>query len=63
MRSNPPIKGHGLLYEGDTRFSMLLDEPVGGCSCGAKPDGFPDVGVNATKRWHRLHKDELRWRS
>lgn len=65
---NPPIRGHHLLHEGATyrRWDHTVPSPtgeiwVGGCECGARPEGFPDnISVNAMKRWHRQHKAELR---
>lgn len=72
MRSNPPIKGHELLLEGHSRPTHHIGGPhagefdgghMGGCRCGAKPDGWPNVSVNYVKAWHRIHKDGLRWRS
>lgn len=67
---NPPIRGHKLLHEGDLRETYNEREdynPIelwsGGCQCGAKPDGWPHVGTNAMKRWHRQHKAELRGES
>ena len=66
-RSNPPIAGHTLLHEGHTGFTYRQDSvgmyakvPWGGCSCGARPAGFPDISINGMKRWHRQHKAELR---
>lgn len=75
MRSNPPIEGHELLFEGRPQavwdatgdwYQRDVNGDIihnGGCRCGAKPDGWPNVSASAVKRWHRLHKDELRWRS
>lgn len=70
MKPNAPIPGHHLLHEGGVfkkhlpwNGSLYQDnEPVltGGCECGAKPPSFPDVSMNAMKRWHRQHKAELR---
>ena len=68
---NPPIPGHHLLHEGhivpihqSLHFPRLTGEEVpgheGGCQCGAKPEGFPNLSVNKMKEWHRLHKEELR---
>jgi hypothetical protein len=59
MKPNPPIKGHRLLYEGAIRRTVSGGHS-GGCRCGAKPDGFPDVSAYAMKRWHRLHKEDFR---
>ena len=61
MRPNPPIKGHELIGEGHRHRGYDVAETahwVWGCRCGARPDPYP--GVNATKRWHRAHKDEIR---
>lgn len=72
MKPNPPIKGHRLHGEGhiwltwtDRYGGELFDEPrqVGGCECGAKPVGYPNVSVVAMKRWHRQHKAVLQWRT
>ncbi len=61
---NPPIPGHHLLDEG-----MVLPNysdrngiigHTGGCRCGAKPPGFPNVSKNQMKAWHRLHKEAIR---
>lgn len=70
---NPPIPGHHLLGEGSIfpvrqtfRFPYSSgDQPVadefnGGCQCGAKPPGFPNLSRNAVKAWHREHKAEIR---
>jgi hypothetical protein len=63
-KMNPPVPGHVLLNEG--RFRKVSNDTLlgwhweGGCECGAKPVGFPDVGVNETKRWHREHKERIR---
>lgn len=71
MNPNPPIRGHKLLYEG---WQRILVNPEtddyypagdprgvgGGCECGLTPPGWPSVGRNETKRWHRTHKAELR---
>ena len=60
MTPNPPIRGHALLFEGGQWRTWTSSQARGGCECGAKPDGFPNVGVNEMKRWHRQHKVELR---
>lgn len=66
---NPPIKGHALLNEGHSvRISnnlMGTDVWSEGCECGAKPAQAQNVwvSINAMKRWHRAHKDELRGQS
>jgi len=66
---NPPIPGHHLLNEGHTfpvrnrDWSTFQEEVVdhnGGCQCGAKPEGFPNVSATKMKEWHRQHKAELR---
>ena len=60
-QTNPPIKGHELIAEGHrTAAYDRLENRVWawGCRCGARPD--PYYGVNATKRWHRAHKAEIR---
>ena len=66
VNPNPPIKGHTLLAEGHS-YQLInpitddyFDEVQGGCWCGAKPDGWPNVSINAVKRWHRQHKAALR---
>jgi hypothetical protein len=58
VKSNPPIKGHRLLYEG--RISYRGVRPAGGCECGAKPDDWPKVSAYSVKQWHREHKAEQR---
>lgn len=69
---NPPIPGHHLLNEGlilpvdhEDRFprASIEEEPrrfSGGCQCGARPDGFPNLSARQMKAWHRQHKEELR---
>jgi hypothetical protein len=64
---NPPIPGHHLLDEGavwpiydDSVHSRGVTGHSGGCQCGAKPPGFPNVSRNAMKEWHRGHKEEIR---
>lgn len=65
MKPNPPIPGHELLYEGHSYRTYGSDEMYngdhdGGCRCGAKPDGWPNLSIGAVKRWHREHKAALR---
>lgn len=63
---NPPIPGHHLIDEGmiypgwDTQPPYALTHHSGGCRCGAKPPGFPNVSKNQMKAWHRLHKEAIR---
>lgn len=62
MKPNPPIKGHHLIAEGHVQKRYLADdsaEQYGGCQCGARPDGWPNVSIGATKRWHRDHKNAV----
>ena len=65
-KTNPPIRGHELIAEGHARRAYNAAEDydltrwVGGCRCGAQPEGFGEISVNAVKRWHRQHKAELR---
>lgn len=35
-------------------------EHSGGCECGARPEGFPNVSRTRMKTWHRQHKADLR---
>lgn len=64
MKSNPPIPGHHLLYEGRVTTvwgSSGRREIHGGCQCGARPEGYLlNVSIRAMKRWHREHKDNVR---
>jgi len=69
VKSNPPIPGHELLYEGHTQPVWNTESPwggdsvkehKGGCRCGAQPPEFPNVSINQMKQWHREHKEELR---
>lgn len=55
---NPPIRGHELIAEG--RNWTESGVVIGGCRCGAQPDGCGHLAINAVKRWHREHKAELR---
>lgn len=63
---NPPIPGHELIDEGmiypgwDPQPPHGLLFHSGGCRCGAKPPGFPNVSKNKMKAWHRLHKEAIR---
>lgn len=61
---NPPIPGHALIGEGLTWPQYDHEGEVvgiaGGCRCGEKPEGFPNLSIYAMKRWHRQHKAELR---
>ena len=63
-RLNPPIPGHHLLDEGSVYpvrdRGWEVTGHTGGCRCGAKPPGFPNVSKNQMKAWHRLHKDAIR---
>lgn len=64
MKPNPPIRGHELMFEGHAqrRWSHSRNEWAwfGGCRCGEKPPGFPNLSTKAVKAWHREHKAELR---
>jgi hypothetical protein len=70
VNPNPPIPGHELLHEGHAVRRMARDgmyvplaQPdafSGGCRCGAKPPGWPNLSTKAVKAWHRAHKAELR---
>jgi hypothetical protein len=59
-KMNPPIPGHELLFEGHTNYVWSSGTHLGGCRCGALPPEFPNLSVNAMKRWHREHKAALR---
>ena len=72
MKSNPPIKGHELLHEGQL-WSDGEGGARGGCKCGAMPPGarsyrvafysshfLQTPSVAAIKRWHREHKEAVR---
>jgi hypothetical protein len=71
VNSNPPIKGHELLFDGDRLLTInpLTDDYYpegdalrwrGGCRCGAKPPQWPNLSIYAMRRWHRHHKAVLR---
>jgi hypothetical protein len=64
---NPPIPGHELLFEGHRHLEVKHEEYtgryLGGCRCGAQPEGWPVVSIYETKKWHRAHKAELRAQS
>lgn len=61
---NPPIPGHHLLDEGMILPNYSVRDGIightGGCRCGAKPPGFPNVSKNQMQKWHRLHKEAIR---
>lgn len=56
-----PIHGHALLHEGHTHRRWKGEEMIVevGCECGARPDDWQHMTVNATKRWHMLHKSDI----
>ena len=61
---NPPIAGHTLMYEGLSSpvydWDGKIRDHAGGCTCGAKPPGWPDLSGRQVKTWHREHKAEVR---
>ena len=56
------MEGHQLLFGGktvavygDEERSWEITGHEGGCECGARPMGFPVVGIAAMQAWHGMH--------
>lgn len=58
------IPGHTLLDGGHVHEYDVVGgtEFAGGCLCGAKPPGFPEVTIAQMREWHLGHKASVRRR-